>query len=131
MYLADLRKFEAPSIRRARTRGVLTACLLALVLVAAVRDVAAQTYTVKINPKLNGLDIKIEPVENTGVLVVNLTNGSDKKVRCDLNFSAQPQLPYRTTVFMDPGKSAAGVLRARQQWFEVDVDVTCKAAKSD
>ena len=87
----------------------------------------AQNYTVEVTPHLNGLDIKIEPVSNPGVLVVNLTNNTAQKVRCDLNFEADPQLPFQTFVFVAPGKTASATLRATQQWFDVGVDVSCKA----
>ena len=99
--------------------------LLALSMFAM--QVGAQTYSVNINPTLNDLDIKIEPVSNPGVLVVNLTNNTAQKVRCDLNFEADPQLPYRTFVFVEPGKTSSATLRATQQWFDVGVDVRCKA----
>jgi|APFre7841882724_1041349.scaffolds.fasta_scaffold14315_4 hypothetical protein len=87
----------------------------------------AQNYTVEVTPHLDGLDIKIEPVSNPGVLVVNLTNNTAQKVRCDLNFAADPQLPYQTFVFVEPGKTSSATLRATQQWFDVGVDVRCKA----
>jgi hypothetical protein len=48
-------------------------------------------------------------------------------VRCDLNFEADPQLPFQTFVFVEPGKTGAATLRATQQWFDVSVDVRCKA----
>ena len=101
----------------------------ALALGVLAHDAVAQNYSVKINPTLNGLDIKIEPVSNAGILVVDLTNNSGQKVRCDLVFEADPQLPFRTFVFVDPGKQESAVFRATQQWFEVDVDVKCEAAK--
>jgi hypothetical protein len=87
----------------------------------------AQNYTVEVTPHLNGLDIGIEPVSNPGVLVVNLTNNTTQKVRCDLNFEADPQLPFQTFVFVEPGKTASATLRATQQWFDVGVEVRCKA----
>ena len=87
----------------------------------------AQDYTVEVTPHLDGLDIKIEPVTNPGVLVVNLTNNTAQKVRCDLNFEADPQLPFQTFVFVEPGKMGSATLRATQQWFDVSVDVRCKA----
>jgi hypothetical protein len=104
-------------------RAVLAALALSLVGHAAV----AQNYTVEVTPHLNGLDIKIEPVSNPGVLVVNLTNNTAQKVRCDLNFAADPQMPFQTFVFVEPGKTGSATLRATQQWFDVTVDVRCKA----
>jgi len=113
----------SPRLRRATLLGA--ALALAIVPAAA----PAQTYSVQINPTLNNLNIKIEPVVNPGLLVVNLTNKSDKKVRCDLNFDASPQIPYRTTKFLDPGETEAGVLRATQTWFSVTVNVNCQPAQ--
>ncbi len=113
-----------PSLFRSRC-AVLAALALSLVGNVA----SAQNYTVEVTPYLNGLDIKIEPVSNPGVLVVNLTNNTAQKVRCDLNFEADPQLPFQTFVFVEPGKTASATLRATQQWFDVGVDVRCKADK--
>jgi hypothetical protein len=90
---------------------------------------AAQTYDVQVNPTLNGLDIKVEPVATTGVLVVNLTNNSAEKVRCDLKYQADPQPPSRAYVFVEPGKTASNALRETQKWFSVTVDVECKPAR--
>ena len=103
--------------------AVVAALALSVVGPAAV----AQDYTVEVTPHLSGLDIKIEPVSNPGVLVVNLTNNTAQKVRCDLNFEADPQLPFQTFVFLEPGKTGSATLRATQQWFDVSVDVRCKA----
>jgi hypothetical protein len=103
------------------------AVVAALALSAVGPAAVAQNYTVEVTPHLNGLDIKIEPVSNPGVLVVNLTNNTAQKVRCDLNFEADPQLPFQTFVFVEPGKTGAATLRATQQWFDVSVDVRCKA----
>ena len=90
------------------------------------RAAPMEVVTVEVTPHLDGLDIKIEPVSNPGVLVVNLTNNTAQKVRCDLNFEADPQLPFQTFVFVGPGKTGAATLRATQQWFDVSVDVRCK-----
>ena len=110
------------TLRLRRTTLLCAALALAVVPLAA----PAQTYSVQINPTLNNLNIKIEPVVNPGLLVVNLTNKGDKKVRCDLKFDPSPQMPYRTTKFLDPGEKEASVLRATQTWFSVAVDVTCQ-----
>ncbi len=91
---------------------------------------AAQvTYTVNVTQELNGLDVKIEPVSNAGILVVNLTNNGTDKVKCTVSFQADPQVPSRSFVFIDPGKRSSATLRATQKWFEVDVDVKCKSEK--
>ena len=86
----------------------------------------AQTYDVQVNSQLNGLDIRIEPVANGGVLVVNLTNHSGTKVRCDLKYEADPQVPSRAYVFIDPGRTESSALRATQKWFSVTVSVECR-----
>jgi hypothetical protein len=107
-------------------RSVLLAYGVAAVLAQVAPGALAQNYTVNVNPKLNGLDIKIEPVAQSGMLVVNLTNNSSQKVRCDLNYQADPQVPYRDFAVIEPGKRESSVLRAKQRWFEVDVDVDCR-----
>jgi hypothetical protein len=99
------------------------------VLAVFAAPVHGQTYDVQVNPTLNGLDISIEPVASTGVLVVNLTNNSDQKVRCDLKYQADPQPPSRSYVFIEPGKSASNALREARKWFSVTVDVECKPAR--
>jgi len=89
---------------------------------------AQVTYTVNVKEELNGLDVKVEPVPNSGLLVVNLTNNSQQKVKCTVKFQADPQVPSRSYVFVDPGKRSSATLRATQKWFDVDVDVNCKAS---
>jgi len=88
-------------------------------------DAAAQTYSVEINPTLNGLDVKIEPVATSGMLVVNLTNRTDKKVRCDLRYDASPQPIYRKATYVEPGKTESSVFKAKRKWFSVSVNVEC------
>jgi len=88
----------------------------------------AQTYSVNINPALNGLDIGIEPVAQSGVLVVKLTNKTAQKVRCDLRYDAAPQPLYRKTTYVDAGKTEQSVFRAKRKWLSVDVAVECKLA---
>jgi hypothetical protein len=102
-------------------------CGIAFSLVAAWQGASADAnYTVNVTSELNGLDVKIEPVANPGVLVVNLRNGTAGKIKCTVAFQADPQVPSRTFVFVEPGRSAAATLMATQRWFEVDVDVSCK-----
>lgn len=113
-----------------RRTGRLNGAARALALVVLVSPAAfAQTYTVDIQPTLNQLDVKIEPVASTGMLVVRLTNDTDRKVRCKLRFDAAPQTPYRSSVNIDPGKTEQSVFRAQRKWFAVAVDVNCEAAK--
>ena len=88
----------------------------------------SQSYTVDIRPELNGLDIKIEHVANTHMLVLNLTNNSPTRVRCNLHYDASPQTPLRTTRHISPGQRETSVLRAQRRWFSVTVDVVCVAA---
>jgi hypothetical protein len=100
--------------------------LLALAMLAPAA--VAQTYAVHVNPTLHDLDIRIEPVATTGMLVVRLTNKTDKKVRCDFRYDAAPQPLYRTTTFVAAGKTEQSVFRAKRQWQSVDVEVECKAS---
>jgi len=104
----------------------LTLSLLALCAQAA--GAQSQVYSVDIRPELNGLDIKIEHVANTRMLVVNLTNNSPTRVRCNLHYDASPQTPLRTTRHINPGQRETSVLRAQRRWFSVRVDVACVPA---
>jgi hypothetical protein len=103
---------------------------IALVSIVLVAPAAlAQTYTVEVNPTLNDLDVKIETVAMTGMLVVKLTNDTDQKVRCKLRYDASPQTPYRSIVNIDPGETEQSVFNAQRKWFAVAVEVECEAAK--
>gem|GEM_PF-1432542 len=104
------------------------ACALALTVLFA-PAAFGQTYTVEVHPELNGLDIKIEPVAMTGMLVVQLTNDTEQKVRCKLRYDASPQTPYRSSLNVEPGATEQSVFRAQRKWFAVAVEVTCEAAK--
>jgi len=99
-----------------------------LVLGAPALHAQSQTYTVDIRPTLNDLDIKIEHVASSRMLVVNLTNNSPTRVRCNLNFDASPQTPLRTTRNINPGQRATSTLNAQRRWFSVTVDVVCVPA---
>jgi len=112
-----------------RQRSTLRALALSLlVLCAQAADAQSQVYRVDIRPELNGLDIKIEHVANTRMLVVNLTNNSPTRVRCNLHYDASPQTPLRTTRHINPGQRETSVLRAQRRWFSVTVDVACVPA---
>ena len=100
----------------------IVACLLGSVALA-------QTYDVKVNAELNGLDVKIEPVAMTGMLVVKLTNQTTQKVRCNLRYDASPQALYRKTTYIDPGKTEQSEFRAKRKWFEVEVAVECQPSE--
>lgn len=106
----------------------LTGTCAVVALALAATDALAQTYSVNISPTLNGLDIVVEPVAQSGVLVVKLTNRTAQQVRCDLRYDAAPQPLYRKTTFVDPGKTEQSVFRAKRKWLSVDVAVECKAA---
>ena len=101
--------------------------LLALAL--PLPEAVAQNYSVRIMATLDDLDVRIEPVTNTGMLVIRLTNKNAIKVRCDLRYDAPPQSLYRTTTYVDPGKTEQSVFRARREWFAVNVNVECKPVK--
>lgn len=100
-----------------------------MLLVAAAPGASAQSqvYTVAIRPTLNDLDVKIEHVADSRMLVVKLTNASPSRVRCNLRFDAPPQTPQRSTRHINPGQRATSVLRAQRRWFAVTVDVVCEA----
>jgi hypothetical protein len=87
----------------------------------------AQTYKVRVRADLEGLDMKIEPVQHEGLLVIRLTNPLHQpRVRCDLRYDASPQTIYRKTTFVDPGKTEESTFSAKRQWFKVDVQVKCR-----
>jgi hypothetical protein len=85
----------------------------------------AQNYTVTIDPTLNGLDVKFTYQADEDILVVTITSNADRKVRCDFEYNAPPQFPFRTSVFVQPGKQAISPFRATRLWFSVVVDVKC------
>ncbi|HSQ70188.1 MAG TPA: hypothetical protein VLM41_08885 [Steroidobacteraceae bacterium] len=89
----------------------------------------AQTYSVEIRPKLNDLDVKIEHVEMSRMLVVKLTNNTSRKVRCELRYDASPQPLRRATVFVGAGKTEQNAFQQQQTWFSVTVDVECQPAE--
>jgi hypothetical protein len=111
---------------RLRVAGKLS---IMLVLASLMPSALAQNYKVHVTATLDDLDVKIEPVANTGMLVIKLTNKNDIKVRCDLRYDAAPQALYRTTTYVDPGKTEQSVFRARREWFSVEVNVECKPVR--
>ena len=116
-----------PQLARRRPTGrALVLSLLALG--ASVAGAQSQTYTVDIRPELNGLDIKIEHVANSRMLVLNLTNNSTTRVRCKLHYDASPQTPLRTTRHINPGQRETSTLRAQRRWFSVTVNIVCVPA---
>jgi len=98
-----------------------TALLLSLTAPVA----PAQTYSVEIRPVLNDLDIKIEQIPQSTMLILRLTNNTDARVRCQLVFDAAPQRLKRSTRSINPGQTISSELRARRKWFRVIVDVSC------
>jgi hypothetical protein len=112
-----------------RPRSLLHAiAALLLAYSAPAAQAQSQTYTVDIRPVLNDLDIKIEHVAQSRMLVVNLTNNSPTRVRCNLRFDASPQTPVRATRHINPGQRESSVLNAQRRWFSVTVDVECVPA---
>jgi hypothetical protein len=111
-----------------RRPGRLNGAALALAAIVLVAPAAfAQTYTVDIRPTLNDLDIKIEPVTRSNMLVMRLTNNTDQRVRCRLRFDAAPQTPFRSNLNVGPGRTEQSVFHARRKWFAVTVEVNCEA----
>lgn len=88
----------------------------------------SQPYTVEVRPVLNELDIQIDHVANSRMLVLKLTNNSPTRVRCDINFDPSPQTPRRRTRHIDPGQTGTSSLSAHRRWFSVRVDVVCVPA---
>ena len=97
-----------------------------LLLGIVARDASAQTYSVEIRPTLNDLEIKIEQVPQTSVLIIRLTNKESTRVRCVLNFNASPQTPRRSTRSINPGETISSTFHAQRRWVRVIVDVTCQ-----
>ena len=83
-------------------------------------------YQVEVQPTLNGLPIRIEPMPFSGRLVMKLTNSGAEKVRCDLRYDASPQPIRRSYVYLKPGETAENSFQAKRKWFSVTVDVTCE-----
>jgi len=111
-----------------RRPGRLKGAALALAWIVLVAPAAlAQTYTVEIRPTLNDLDVRIEPVATTSMLVVRLTNNMDHRVRCQLRFDASPHAPRRSSLHRHPRTADADVFRAQRKWFAVVVEVNCEA----
>jgi hypothetical protein len=103
--------------------SALALACLALPLVAS-----AVTYTVDVQPTLNDLPIKIEPVPFDGRLVMRLTNTGTVRARCELRYDPSPQPIRRSNVFIRPGQTVENSLRATRKWFSVTVAVTCTPA---
>ena len=111
------------------SRSMLRALVLSLLALGAqTAHAQSQIYTVDIRPVLNDLAIEIGHVADSRKLVVNLTNNSPTRVRCDLRFDASPQTPQRSTRHINPGQTGTSVLRAQRRWFSVTVDVVCVPA---
>ena len=111
-----------------RRPGRLNGLARALALTVLFAPVAlAQTYTVEIRPTLNDLDVKIEPVAKSTMLVLRLTNNTDQRIRCRLRYDASPQTPFRSSLNVDPGRTEQNVFHARRKWFAVVVEVNCEA----
>jgi len=113
---------SSTNLRRATMLGA----ALATGLLAALAASAEATYTVELKSELNGLPLKVETVENPGMLVVKVTNQGDAKVRCDLRYDASPQPIGRGHLYVEAGKTEQHAFRAQRKWFTVTVDVTCK-----
>jgi hypothetical protein len=89
---------------------------------------SSQVYTVEVRPTLNDMNIAVDYVAQSTMLVMRLTNNGDVRARCTLNYDASPQTPRRSTVFVNPGRTEQNTLRAQRRWFSVTVDVECRPA---
>jgi len=110
-------------------KAILLRALLATALVVAALPAAAVTYTVDVQPTLNDLPIKIEPVPFEGRLVMRLTNSGTVRARCELRYDAPPQPMRRSHVFVAPGATVQHSFRATRKWFRVTVAVTCRPSE--
>lgn len=108
--------------------SALLACLAMAHFVLPQAALSEATYTVDVKLDLQDVDVEVEPVAQSGILVMRLKNKSSVKVRCDLRYDPSPQPIRRTYVFVEPGATAENSLRAKRKWFGVTVDVTCKPA---
>jgi hypothetical protein len=102
----------------------------ALLLALVALEASAQTYSVEIRPELNDLDISIEQIPQSSMLILRLTNNTATRVRCQLVFDAAPQRLTRSTRSIDPGQTISSELRAQRKWFRVIVDVKCTESSS-
>jgi len=126
--LRDVERTRVVHGAAVRRPGRLNGAALALALTVLVAPAAfAQTYTVEVRPTLNDLDVKIEPVAQSSMLVVRLTNNTEQRVRCQLRYDAPPQTTFRNSVNINPGRTEQSVFRARRKWFAVTVEVDCEA----
>lgn len=107
-----------------RHREWFRVCVM-LALALAAFEAPAQNYSVEIRPVLNDLDITIEPLAQSSMLILRLTNKTATRVRCQLVFDAPPQRLTRSTRSINPGQTISSELRAQRKWFRVVVDVTC------
>jgi hypothetical protein len=89
---------------------------------------SSQVYTVEVRPTLNDMNITVDYVAQSTMLVMRLTNNGDVRARCTLRYDASPQTPRRSTVFIEPGRTEQNALRAQRRWFSVIVDVECRPA---
>ena len=118
------------SAREFRPAHALRRVLLpvAAAVACAAPSASGQTiYTVEVQSELGGLPVDIDTVPMEGMLVVKVTNRADVKVRCDLRYDASPQPIGRGYVYVEPGKTEQDVFRAKRLWYQVAVEVKCKA----
>jgi hypothetical protein len=126
--LRDVERARVVHGAAVRRPGRLIGAAFALALIVLIAPAAfAQTYTVEIRPTLNDLDVKIEPVAQSSMLVVRLTNNTDQRIRCRLRYDAPPQTTFRSSLNVGPGRTEQSVFRARRKWFAVVVEVNCEA----
>ena len=116
--------------RSSRIPFRLARALVATALIAAAAPaVRAQVnYQLNVNTELDGVEVKVEPVAQRTLLVLNLRNTGATRARCDVVFDPAPQIPQRNSRFVNPGRTSSVVLRAQRTWFTVNVDVRCSAA---
>ena len=116
----------AHEIRAARALKRVLLVAAATLACAAPPALGQTTYSVDVQSQLGGLPVDIDTVPMDGMLVVKVTNRADVKVRCDLRYDASPQPIGRSYVYVEPGKTAQDVFRAKRMWYQVAVEVKCK-----
>ncbi len=101
------------------------ACVFALMMTPTLAS--ALSYKVSINPTLNGLDVAFTTQETERLLIVNVTNKTDQKIRCDFTYDAPPQMLFRSTSWVKPDSSGLNNFNITRRLYNVKVDVECKA----
>jgi hypothetical protein len=85
----------------------------------------AQEYPIQVNSTLNGLNIAIAPVFAGSLVVVKLTNKSDKAARCEIEFINGPQIPFRRTTRIEPAATESIPFSLTREVTSVTINAVC------